>query len=129
MGSSHPGCRPHLKDQSIRSATTLKLQTTSEFGSKRAQLKELLGNQCDTIALSLGARTSTNHLPILAIIGHWLAPDLTYQGRTRKVENFMVWLYTRTPFITVHTIKNSGEHSGENLADIVIVTTLNNLTI
>jgi hypothetical protein len=65
--------------QLISSAATLKRRIVSEFEQERTQLKAMLQDQSKTIALSLDAWTSSNHLPILAIIGHGVSPDFTYQ--------------------------------------------------
>lgn len=61
-------------------------------------LKNELATTCQTIALSLEVWTSKNHIPILGVIGHWLAEEFEY--REKAVE-----------FKELH-----GSHSGENLA-------------
>ena len=61
------------------SAHTLKQKIEDEFNIYCSQLKECLDTICTTIALSLDAWSSQNHVSILAIVGHWLTPDFKYQ--------------------------------------------------
>jgi hypothetical protein len=58
---------------------TLRLAIEDEFKKQRLQLKDDLSTTCSTIALSLDVWTSSNSLPILAIIGHWLATEFEYR--------------------------------------------------
>jgi hypothetical protein len=58
---------------------TLRLAIDDEFKKQRLRLKDDLSTTCSTIALSLDAWTSSNSLPILAIIGHWLTTEFEYR--------------------------------------------------
>jgi hypothetical protein len=83
------------------SRSTLRRRLVETFKIQRLQLKEELAVTCKSIALSLDIWTSKNHLPILAIIGHWLTEDFKYQEKVLE-------------FTELH-----GIHSGENLATAV----------
>lgn len=56
---------------------------------------------CRTISLSFDIWTSSNYLPILGIIGHWLTEDFSYQERALDFKEL------------------NGIHGGENLASAV----------
>jgi hypothetical protein len=91
-----PGVSPPFS-----SRHTLRQRICNEFNKQRLQLKHDLATTCSTIALSLDAWTSTNSLPVLAIVGHWLTEKFEYR---QKVLEF---------------IELQGAHSGENLAATV----------
>lgn len=80
---------------------TLRQAICKEFEKQRLTLKSDLATTCSTIALSLDAWTSSNSLPVLAIVGHWLTADFEYR---HKVIEFT---------------ELQGPHSGENLAATV----------
>jgi hypothetical protein len=65
------------------------------------ELRDLLDETCLTIALSIDGWTSQNSLPMFAINGTWLSPELY---RYRACLDF---------------VEIQGAHSGEKLADIV----------
>ncbi|KAJ5994681.1 hypothetical protein N7481_001658 [Penicillium waksmanii] len=79
-------------------AHTLWERLLEDFNLHRMRLKNELATTCQTIALSLDVWTSKNHIPILAVIGHWLTEEFEYQERVLE-------------FKELH-----GPHSGENLA-------------
>lgn len=64
-------------------------------------LSKWLANTCSSIALSFDAWTSSQGIPILGVIGHWLTPQ--FEEREALLE-----------FAEI-----DGEHSGENIALMV----------
>ena len=80
---------------------TLRQSIYDEFTKQRLQLKDDLATTCNTIALSLDVWTSSNSLPILAIIGHWLTAEFDYRQQV------------------VEFTELKGPHSGENMAAAV----------
>jgi hypothetical protein len=88
-------------DTALFSRTTLKRMLKAEFKHQRGQLKMELASTCRSIALSLDAWTSSNHISIIGIIGHWLTPDFIYKGRVLEFAELR------------------GTHSGENIAQVV----------
>ncbi|KAN0070984.1 Ribonuclease H-like domain containing protein [Elaphomyces granulatus] len=90
---------------------TLRLAIDDEFKKQRLRLKDDLSTTCSTIALSLDAWTSSNSLPILAIIGHWLTTEFEY--RQQLTTEFEYWQQV------IEFTELQGPHSGENLAAAV----------
>ena len=97
-------------DLPIKSADTLYNRVENKFVHGRDHLKQELGANCQTIALSLDVWTSEHQLAILGVIGHWITP--AFDKREELLE-----------FIEIQ-----GPHSGENLAEIVL-TMLDELVI
>ncbi len=85
----------------ITSGTSLKRLIEKDFDTTRHQLKNDLAQTCESISLSLDVWTSSNHLSILAIIGHWLTEDFEYRERLIEFKEII------------------GPHTGENMAEIV----------
>jgi hypothetical protein len=89
-------------DLPIKSADTLYNRVGKKFVHGRDHLKQELGANCRTIALSLDVWTSEHQLAILGVIGHWITP-----GFDRREE-------------LLEFTEIQGPHSGENLAEIVL---------
>ena len=89
-------------DLPIKSADTLYNRVENKFVHGRDHLKQELGANCQTIALSLDVWTSEHQLAILGVIGHWITP--AFDKREELLE----------------LIEIQGPHSGENLAEIVL---------
>ncbi|KAJ5974771.1 hypothetical protein N7481_008478 [Penicillium waksmanii] len=88
-------------DIALFSRTTLKRKLEAEFRRQREILKIELASTCRSIALSLDIWTSSNHISIIGIIGHWLTPDFIYKERVLEFKELR------------------GTHSGENIAQAV----------
>lgn len=64
-------------------------------------LKDELSTSCHTISLSLDIWTSSNSLPVMGVIGHWLTADFHYREKVIEFKEL------------------TGVHSGENIASAV----------
>jgi len=84
-----------------KNRVTLRNHIYDDFLDRRAKLKYELDINCISISFTLDMWTSPNRKPILAIIGHWMTPE--FEEREEVLE-----------FIEI-----TGEHSGEQLADVV----------
>jgi hypothetical protein len=85
----------------VRSADTFRDRVKSAFQSWRHEIKQDLAHNCESLALSLDVWTSDHQLAVLAVIGHWIAPDF---GRREALLEFA---------------ELRGAHSGENMAEVV----------
>jgi hypothetical protein len=91
----------HGNKPAIRNADTLHDCIITQSTASLEILKEELRIDCSTISLSFDGWTSENHIPIFAVIGHWIGRD---------------WMLNKAvlEFAEIH-----GIHSGENMALIV----------
>jgi hypothetical protein len=65
--------KAHGNKCAIRNADTLHDSIMDQSQTFLTALKEELEVDCSTICLSFDSWTSDNHIPIFAVIGHWIS--------------------------------------------------------